>query len=224
MRKFVTSGSLVLLLMTAAIAAKADTFTTSTPGVDFAMNNGGFYVSQSALPESFPNGSNFWELAAQPGDAGIVLYFGGGLTLGELQDVSVTTDNAAMMNVNLWLDTGGDGKFFDFTGDLLNGLNGDSYAGTGGTSVDSNSPFYMLGGNGGGNTYTLGQLIAGVDAGINGNTPVALWIGVNSPGVATISQVDVLRTDPAATPEPSSIFLLGTGFLGLAGAIRRTVA
>lgn len=219
MRKSVLS-LVVLFLMTLAATARADTFTTSTPGVDFAENaGGGFYVSSAGLPESFINGSNFWELAAGPGDAGIVLYFNGGLTLGELQGVNVTTDNAAAMNVNLWMDTGGDGKFFAFSGDTLTGLNGDSYGGVGGTSVTPGSSFYMLGGDGGGNNYTLAQLQAGADAGINGNTPVSLWVGVNSPGVATISEVDVSKA-----PEPSSLMLLGTGFLGLVGVIRRRLA
>ena len=185
--------------------AEADTFTVSSGSVDFCVNDGSFYVKSSQIPagasspglnaSSSISGSNFHLTASGPGysDAGIVLYFSGGLQLGDIESVSVA-GTGGPLSINLWLDTSGDGQFFTFdTSGQLTGLNGDSYSSSSGTHFDANSSVYMQGGNGAGNTYTLAQLQAGVVPGIDGNTPVAIWIGITNSGgaPADISRVTV---------------------------------
>ncbi len=204
MKKLLKFICLLVVVIGAAVAANADTFTISSCNVDFAVNEGGsFYVRSGQIPpgavsppgvdaSSLISGSNFHLNAGGAGysDAGIVLYFNGGLKLGDLKSVSVV-GTGKPASINLWLDTGGDGNFFAFDGSgRMTGLNGDSY-GTGGASLDANTSIYMMAGNGAGGSYTLAQLQAGVVAGISRNTRAALWIGITNPGSTDISSIVV---------------------------------
>ena len=234
MKRLWLLGIMAVLAIFAAGPAMANTmtFNTLSGNVDFSVSDNGFYVRSAQIPpggstpglnaSSYISGSNF-NIAASTAspytDAGIVLFFNGGLTLGALQSVTIaSTGTGTPLSMNLWLDTSGDGKFFAFNGSgLLTGLNGDTYAGSSNsTTYNASSSFYMLGGNGAGGTYTLAQLDAGAVAGIGPNTPTALWIGQVGPFSAQISSVQV-----STVPIPGAMWLLGTGLFGLVGLRRR---
>lgn len=206
MKKLLKLGFLFVVLIGIAATAAADTITTSSSNLDFAVNDrGSFYVESSQIPpgagsppgvdaSSSISGSLFNLIANSTGysDAGLVLYFNnGGLRLGDLKSVSIVSTGSPL-SINLWLDTGGDGKFFAFNSNgLMTGLNGDSYGSGSGSSLDENSSIYMTAGNGAGGTYTLAQLQTGVVPGINSDTRAALWIGITNNGSADIFSVTI---------------------------------
>jgi len=214
MRTITCSGVALMCLFAATAMADIKTFTASSSGVYYAINGtlsgtSGFFVSPTGLTgtnaSATNNGSEFVLSATGStySDAGIVLYFNGGLKLGNISTISVNGTNLANVEVNLWLDTNGDGKFFEFNGDELTGLDGDSYAGCpSGGNINSASQCYMLGGVGAGATYTLSQLQSGADPGISGSTPAALWIGLTNSNSSNIYSVTV------NTPEAGAVALL----------------
>jgi len=225
MKRILWMGFLFTVFMSFAMPAMATltTFDVSSSDVYFAINDSGFYVSptgfSTANAQSVISGANFHIQAAAPaGDSGIVFYFNGGLTLGNLQSVSISTVGGTPLNLNLWLDRGGDGKFFSFNAIQLTSLNGDSYAGAGPQTAtyNSTSSFYMLGGSGAGGTYTLAQIQGGAVSGIGPNTLTALWVGANAPISADISSVAV-----STVPLPGAIWLLSSGLIGLVGLRKR---
>jgi len=137
-------------------------------------------------------------------DAGIVLFFNGGLIVEDLYSVSVAATNPGAISVNLWLDTGGDGQFFAFNGaGMLTGLNGDSYGNFGNTTqVTGTTPYGPLGGS------VASTTLAGLQAEYP-TTAAALWIGITNVSTADISSVTV-----DVTPEPASWLPIGIGLLG----------
>jgi hypothetical protein len=165
----------------------------------FSYGVGSFFVQDS--PVDIPNvqvkpRNNLIHISNNiTGDAGIVLYFGGSLRLGDLQCVNVVNTGSPLA-LNLWLDTGNDGSFFSFLGTLLIGLDGDSYGSHGLNAdelVNNSTSFYMMGGSGAGSTYTLEQLKQGQLSTVNANTHVALWIGSNAPFSSDISKIYVIH-------------------------------
>jgi hypothetical protein len=198
-------------------------FTTASPGVNYAVNNPtGFFVSSapisSPLASADQSGTSFTLSATAPttgySDAGIVLYFNGGLTLGQLQDVAVVTDNPSAMNINLWVDTGGDGQFFAFDGTgMLTGLNGDSYGSFGQTtSLSASSVPAFFTAPASAHSTSLADLQNSYP-----NAPVAIWAGITNAGIsADISSITV-----DATPEPASFLLIGAGLISITIIFRR---
>jgi hypothetical protein len=204
MKNIFTLGCIFMVIMGFAALAMADMVTTSSCNVSFSVNeSNAFYVRGSQIvPAVSPPGleatatitGSYFALSANSAgysDSGIVLYFNGGLKLGDLKSVSVVSTGSPV-SINLWLDTGGDGSFFAFDANgMMTGLNGDSYGGHGGASLDATSSIQMFGGNGAGHTYTLAQLQSGTVPGIDRNTRAALWIGITNNNTADISSIAV---------------------------------
>ncbi len=87
----------LLLAATAAMAQVSQVFTPSYGAVDYAVNDlGSFYVSGSPLNKQTASSTNIgsaFQLTVSPlysgyADSGVVLFFNGGLKLGQLQSVS----------------------------------------------------------------------------------------------------------------------------------------
>ncbi|HMD69706.1 MAG TPA: hypothetical protein VKF41_00100 [Bryobacteraceae bacterium] len=222
LRSLALAGFVLFLLET---PAKADlvVFTTASPGVDFAVSDGGFYVSGSGITmtdaSAIISGSSFALSATGDAsfysDAGIVLFFNGELPLWQLGSVTVATDNPGAITVNLWLDSGGDGQFFAFSGDLLQGLNGDSYGSFGNTtSVGGTSAYEYFAGP------DTGATLAALQAKYP-TTAAALWIGITDPGGknSSTATADISSVTVDVTPEPASWPLAGAALLVLAAVI-----
>lgn len=119
---------------------------------------------------------------ATPGyvDSGIVVYDG---KLADFPGFTLKGTGDAY-GVNLWFDTNGDGEFFTWDGNTMlyptppvdtYGLGPTSASGV--LTVTGDSHFYMMAAPY--SSPTLDQLKAGYFSGINGDTHVTLWIGVN---------------------------------------------
>jgi hypothetical protein len=224
---YATLALAAVACLPAALPATTITITGASPNVGSAINSDGFFVSPdthgNALYGAHATAGDFHldAFGTDYSDAGLVLFLDGGLTLGQLQSVSVDSTGAPLA-VNLWLDTGGDGNFFttDPSTFKMTSLNGDSYAGCGSPTLDATSSCYILGGTGAGTSLSLADLQAGTVAGINAATRVALWIGITHPDGEALS-ADINSITVSATPEPVSFTLFGSGLAGLFFVARR---
>jgi hypothetical protein len=100
--------------------------------------------------------------------------------LADLNKVEAMVTGHDPVALNLWLDKSGNGEFFAWNADgVLTGLDGDAYgtAANGRTiTVDDTTTVSDLSGIGG--NFRLAQLKSGSATGINGDTKVAIWVGV----------------------------------------------
>ncbi len=103
--------------------------------------------------------------------------------------------------------TTADDTLFFVASSFLGGLEIDKSNGAGTILLDTSGP-QLFGGTGGVYTFSSGG-------------PCAL---TNYFGIGTYTNNFSLDITPAATPEPSSLILLGTGLLGVAGVVRRRFA
>lgn len=224
---------LALLLIGGVVTGMAATITPGSPDVSFSVYDGNDYLTSTPIQPSATSPGLFassdiagsaFELTAQGtgtnySDAGIVLYFQGGFQLGSLRSVSVESTGTPV-SINLWFDTGHDGKFFSVDPSGILSVNDDSYGGFGGNALTADSSFYMFGGDGAGHTFTLAELQSGADPGIDGNTRAALWIGITNPPSVGTNRADISSVT-VTTPEPVSMIFVGSGLVGLAIAGRR---
>jgi hypothetical protein len=133
-------------------------------------------------------------------DSGFVLYIG---PLSGIDTIKVT-GKGDPFNLNFWFDTNKDGEFFLWNGvlgsapmNLLTILGGDGYASdnsgsvNGILSVTGTTSFYFMTAPYG--NYTLSDMKSGVIPGIDGDTKVAIWVGVSGNGgaVARIDSVSI---------------------------------
>ncbi len=135
--------------------ASADTIivTPASTSISYAVNDGAnYYVSDSPITtaKSFAglSGGNLYLVAGWGADdSAFALFFHGGFELGYLNAMTISA-SGTISGINLRLDTGGNGQFFEFSGTRLAGQAGDSYAGIqgGGTIIAASTPFYMFAG------------------------------------------------------------------------------
>ena len=198
---------LVLVLGLCMVAIGPPTRANAAPNYWFAINTGAYFqVSASPLTTAAASStivSNQPQLSTDPdpiygyADAGIVLYFDGSWTLGDLVEIYIT--GSGDFAANLWLDVGGDNHFFlfDFNGVLQN-LDGDDYdtvgSSSGGVLTIDNSSTY--------DGYTLQQLKNGDMPGVDSATKVAVWIGISGSVTETIDLTDVEVNETSINKHP----------------------
>ena len=151
----------------------------------------------------------------------VIVYFDGALALGGFQGGGFS-NTGSTLSMNLYLDTGNDGRFFSFTGNQFTGLDGDSYAnvalGAGGGSFNDNTVFTKVGGIAAlPSTFTLAQLKAGSVAGIDTNTRVSFWIGGGNAFSSDITSISMAASTAGSltVPEDSGLTSLGLGGMAL---------
>jgi hypothetical protein len=202
--------------------ATAGTFTPSSPGVYYAINDKGFYTQATPIAGTYASagndGTHFLLSAGGPSysDAGVVFGFLGNITLKDLNSVTVEgITNPAAVNINIWLDNDGDSQFFQYTGNQFQNLGNDLYGSFGNVTelTPSTALQFIIGTNAVPQNATLEQLQAQFP-----NDAVAIWVGITNAGEsAAFGSVDVATT----TPEPGTCGLMGGALTVLAAFARK---
>jgi|WetSurMetagenome_2_1015567.scaffolds.fasta_scaffold196808_1 hypothetical protein len=223
---------LTLMLTIAAATSSAGTITIAPADVYYKVNESGVN-SYSSAPftgeyASSTLGHSFHLFAGGHGttytDAGIILFFGGGLRLGDLE--SLTVNSSYPLSIALWLDTSGDGSFIGAAGGSIpttysgsDSMMGNAYNFNGTLNSSSSLNMYYYPGKKSSASFTLAQLQQGGIPGFNligPDTRVAIWIGIDNYGgdhSAIINSIEV-----TTVPEPGLLIMLGIGF-GAAGLV-----
>jgi hypothetical protein len=237
MRKLILLSVLSVVLVGSSSMLMAGTINISSSDVYYRVNIGDMYVSPNSLNMTKSETQQKASASASAGgfnlsvipkgyytDAGILIGFDGSLKLGDLQSLSFSSTGAPI-SLTLWLDTGGDNQFLQFSnGQFTQNYNGDSSLGIssltnntldGSTALD----LYRYNGEnkkGQGYSFTLADLQADNIVGfenINANTAVAIWIGITgdaSTGTRSV-QLSNVQLTTYSVPEPSLISLFGIG-------------
>jgi hypothetical protein len=238
MKKF----SVALLALATAIAitpsALAGSLCPNTAGT--GGDGTGTFTAGSGCAEtmSIPNSQNYARLAWAPGNSG----YPANLTLGNLGGITASvaltssTDQPYYMlafqapNVSLGQTASTDQiLMLEFQDSTLSGSGNDTLALAPNTTLfnlyDNTDGQYLLNGSenpqGQQNAQTLDYWL-GLYPGLSSDDiqQIRLAIGMSG-GSGPAESVTVNSADVTETPEPSSLLLLGTGLLGLAGMLRR---
>jgi hypothetical protein len=237
MRRLMLFGILGVILVGSATTLMAGTVNISSSDVDYRVNVGDMYVSSTGLTitkngtqqkGSVVSGAGGFDLSITPNgyytDAGILIGFDGSLKLGDLQSLSFSSTGAPIA-LTLWLDTGGDNQFLEFSnGKFTQNYDGDSSLGVAALSgntldLSTSLDLYRYNGinkNGQGYSFTLADLQAGNITGfenINANTSVAIWIGITGDASCSTRSAHIsnVQLTTYSVPEPSLISLFGIG-------------
>ena len=215
--------------ITAVNDAPVQAFTGANFNGSYAYNDfsGNWFVQNTSVNtgtiQSEPQGAvlHVGSSAGGSSSAAVIVYFDGSLALGGLQGGSVA-NTGSTLSMNLYLDTGNDGRFFSFAGNQFTGLNGDSYAnvalGAGGGSFNDNTVFTKVGGIAAlPSTFTLAQIKAGSVAGIDTSTRVSFWIGGGNSFSSDITSISMAASTAGSLTvlEDSGLTSLGLGGLAL---------
>lgn len=165
------------------------TYFTANNGTDFARLTSPFVsgVATQAVNADSSIALNVTNTSTYA-DSGFVLYEG---TLGNLPNFT-TIGTGDQYGLNLWFDTNNNNEYFAWDSNgILTGLNGETYALSNGSqngaeNVNGNTNFFLMSD---GQSYSLADLKAGLAPGINANTKVAVWIGVNTANGSTSSTI-----------------------------------
>jgi MBG domain/Right handed beta helix region len=158
---------------------------TVTDGNPFtrSLNPMNVISGNETVSQAIVNGSVNLNITNAPSyaDCGFYLYTG---LLKNLNSVTVdAASGSSDFGLNIWFDNDASGEFFNWNGNSYSGTGNDSYilgpsSQNGVLNVNAGSQFTSLQPNGG--NYTLAQLKSGTAPGINGDTPIAIWIGITT--------------------------------------------